>query len=1145
MARSNGLQRSQTKSKINAVSKASLAMLNPAHAMGIETNWLDDEADDHDWRTGGSMESVRELDVAGTALGLSTYDSKYSTYVDTSPTPELAAFAISGHTDSLYGDHDNLFRQAWNAKYDGDTLAEMSSDMQRMSSGSGSFFEDDDIIENSRPSRSLSRQKNAIDKPVQVGNAATSSGSSSLSRFFTFKRSNGKPTNSRSTPVISSPCWDVPASAPPHITTFEGIEHPVPPKASLDAARAECNSVPTTPLDNLVDLPITSSSPSKMNLASRLRSMSRKSSMPSLREVRRMTATPGLQQACSARGAIASVQTALAHDPTMLPSNFPAHARVVRPANRISSVGKGARKSAFDSVISTSSSNQSIVLTAVAETDMVEVMPVQQSRRAPRKKNKCFEAVGAPTVPPLPPIGHLLESRSTETVTLSASSSFDKTQRRRSRSVDAIMQPASNAHALATLPSLVTPEGLFDTSIEKDDEPSPVTSYDDCSMTTSQKQAQRVNLSNRPTVIGISSPKLVTLSPRIGQSESSPRLLHSPSQTSAKALAAPVVVNVMPPTPDLSADGHETFDGHHASPSVRRSVEMSEAYFSYNRVILNAQQIDDNKAESDPAEKEDKVCGLPSIDDVRRHEGTHTHRRTQSTMSDLSDISSSAPSEASSSSLSDDPFGFARSLSMMSMDSNFSSSFGHGADGGANSGSDSEDEGDEAISVAHAKIVCVSPSASFSRPQLVSPRAGALMSPRGFGATAKTTSGFFSPPSSSNSSSSLHSPATGSVRSRKRDSASRFNALQTLSSVQTLASVMTTATSLHGSDQASPINEKRRSASFSDLRAPAEIQDMINSIGTEDDDCDTPRLSHGFFESLQSTRPLNVRKGSAPCGTVSLPKSSLSNAPMHISPERATQVLPTSTPGLSPTPMRPYPRAQNSSSPHLELDLSLPLDLHDIGLGFEVEEDKPRRRNHRASGRGGAGKSTRPKLPVKARSRQSVQSHDMQRSQSLESVGSQPKTPPTSSRLMASAMAKDASMGLGLDLGLEGFSQEPEQVRKLGSPPTFQAMRRTSSDSSSISVVDVLQLTEEEQSLLGKAALRSTQRVKSTTSKVRSDQAIRSAIVSHHDRLGKANLATDIARPGSSASVSSNSSQYTIRPHDQQNVYDDMTGVAM
>lgn len=1129
-----GLQRSTTRSKVNVVSKASLALLNPAYAMGIDSAWT--EEDETAWRSHNNASQPSHGTTAMPTAGLYDHDHTFS------PTPELAAFKMDVASTDAAAD-------AW-----GSAFGVMAPEMQRKTSG-GSVFEDDELGE----------LKEAVGRSTRRIGAATAHGSNgrALSRLFTWKRSN-KATKSPHV-SISSPRWETPSSAPAHVTTFEQAGYALPPAAPMDAAMLGSNSVPSTPLDAFItpspDKPVTPI----------LRNLNRKSSMPSLRGARQVTCSPlTLQQPYSSAPRTRSIywqdgygeeddagQGQQARMPSQTASSsIPAHARIGgRSSSRISSVGKGARKSSYDSIMPSSTSSASIVLTPEAQEQPAP-------RRSPRKKSKRFEPWGAPNVPPLPSLAELQSAHERKATENREEDSFDsaasvRATRRRSKSVDAISRPPA---AFVGLPSLFTPEGLFDTSIEEEQsEPANANralncfvgqsrpyDRDEAEITLAGRQAQRVNLANRPVVIGVSSPKLVNFSPRLVQMSPSPlsplsRQEKRGSGTSSR-LAAPVVVNVMPPTPDLSAQEHAMFDGELASPGVRRSLEMSNVYFDAQRSAMVEKKEDGSEVDVTALDVianslSTSIANLPqtydkqSVSSEPRAEGVgHAARqRTQSTVSDFSDFDSSAASE-SGASATYEPFGFARSLSMMSLSSESETS----DDGNAS------DSSDEVGSVEQARIVSVSSSiSSFSKAQLVSPRAGSLGSPRcpAKGTPKENIASSFSTVSS------LQSPQSGksapqssaSSHSSKRNSA-RFGSMPSLTSGQSLASVMTTSTSIldFGSETHHGMNKrtsKQIGKSGSDLRAPVEIQSILDSMGVsvgDEDDCDTPRLSDGFnapMASIQPTRPLNVRKTT---NETAKEIASPPNRTTQLSPKSAAQT--SSTPGLSPTPMRPYPRAQNSSSPHLELDLSLPLDLHGIGLGFEIDDDKPKRRGKNSK------PNARPKVPTKSRQRHSVQQQAERQSQKLNAADvQQPKTPPVSGRLLASAMEGDSAMGLGLDLGLEGFTQEVERVRNLA-PSQADPKQRCALDADT-SAVDAVRQSKEEHQLLGKASSNS-QRVNAM---LRSSKALRSASSDAPRYLRS--TPTDV-RPSSS---DSNCSTSTVRPsfHQQETPQHGEVGFAL
>lgn len=846
-------------------------MFHPAHAMGIDAgpSWCDEE--EHAWQERAAYHSTKESWPHEDGRGSPVMSAGVVTAQwIMSPTPELEAFTSS---EAGYEPRSDVSE---GASALGITLE--AATMERKASNE-SVFEDDEPVPNKR-------------RPGPTINTAggNMTSNSSLSRFFSWKRTNkGKPA----TTLPPAP-WEVPHSAPPQIETFDLLS--LGPPAAFQGAGGAC-SLPNTPVDGYMVLP-----PSKKAVA-------RKSSMPSLRDIRRATTSPLAKDV-----PLPDVATAVAPfywrsnetpttpvlapcTPTLpsTPSDLAGGGRATpRMASRISSVGRGAaRKSTVD-----------ILMPVVAI-------------KSPKKKKR-FDPWRSPDMPPLP-----LHSSFSQTAvgeeqhSRGAPFTAARQTRRRSRSVGA--PPTLSMFGTPPLPSpvLESEEAVEDVGAEQD-------------------QVRRV----KRGIIGRSSPKLfVRASPMMGTTAMAKGRNRDGPQIDASQAPA-VVVNVMPPTPDLGAEAHETFEGRNASPGVRRS--LNEAQMS--SLVEGHEYL---------SKEHDNVLELDKEDDSFLPYATGqsfgaVHRRSQSTVSDLSDFSTSTVSEDTDGV--DEPFGFTRSLSSTSLSSEESSD------------SDlSEEEGLQSATIMSAS----SAVSSYGRAQLVSPRSCDFACWSSSGSS--TSSGL----ASTSESDSLTSFAN-------RRNSKRFSGLPSLSSGQSLASVMTTSTSIldFGSDSAHVCAFKKSSkgGDFSDLSSPVELQGQM-----DEGDCDTPRLSGGCNATMASvthtTQPLMVRKHSSPA---------------------------TKDAGvLSPISPRPYPRAHNATSPHLELDLSLPLDLHEIGLGFELN-DPPKKRE-------------KPKVPQKSRARNST----------AAGVG-EPKTPPNSNRLLSSVMQDEwrrESFGLGLGLGLDSALQ--------------------------------------------------------------------------------------------------------------------------
>lgn len=270
------------KGKINFVSKASLAMLDPRHAMGIDTGRDWDDADCHTPELHSSFDHTSQRSACRSEDSTNPFH-KWST----SPTPELAAF--TGSMDEYsYGSSSTVG----------------TSEMTRQPSASSSVFEDDrDVPETASRRRFYSRKSTAPsayptddilfsplgskDKASRSAGASvtpsSSSSASSFARFFARKKKDKAPhlsgLASRSTPDLFD---GVPQSAPPTILTFEqsGFQFS-PQRKATDASSLHSSptSLPTSPERQPLRL-IQDWSPSRTS------PLGKKKSMPALRQIR-------------------------------------------------------------------------------------------------------------------------------------------------------------------------------------------------------------------------------------------------------------------------------------------------------------------------------------------------------------------------------------------------------------------------------------------------------------------------------------------------------------------------------------------------------------------------------------------------------------------------------------------------------------------------------------------------------------------------------------------------------------------------------------------------------------------------------------------------------------------------------------------
>ncbi|SOV08949.1 uncharacterized protein UDID_04615 [Ustilago sp. UG-2017a] len=284
------------KGKINFVSKASIAVFDPRHAMGIDTGREWHEADC------SKPESRSSFDHASRRHARNTEDNDRAHNCTTSPTPELEAFATPVDDVYAYGSSD----------------AAHPNEMTRQPSASSSVFEDDrDVPETPTRRRFLPRKSFAPSASTLSNNSsnpscyptddllfsplgtpakssrsagtsvhstsASSSSSLSFARFFARKKKDKAPSlsglASRSAPDLFD---GVPQSAPPTSLTFEqsGFQFSPQRKGSDVANLHESpSSLRTSPVRQPVRL-IHEISPTRFS------PLAKKKSMPALRQIR-------------------------------------------------------------------------------------------------------------------------------------------------------------------------------------------------------------------------------------------------------------------------------------------------------------------------------------------------------------------------------------------------------------------------------------------------------------------------------------------------------------------------------------------------------------------------------------------------------------------------------------------------------------------------------------------------------------------------------------------------------------------------------------------------------------------------------------------------------------------------------------------
>lgn len=1161
MARSSLDRTISKREKVNAVSKASLAMLNPAYAMGIESGltWLEAResdpylADSHDYH-----DATPELEAFADADG----DQTESIFAEL----PIQARTTQGHVHhkSVFDDEDIVAPSP--------TSSTFSASLSSTSAGTA-------CAGNASRNSTVKLRKNP-------GRAGANASSNSLSRFFSWKRAQSGSTSlggikitrhddAALTSSMFATLEAQPRSAPSHIESFEAAQ-------SFANLPNGTSSLPTTPLSATLGLPAlsnassssisstNSSSPpssiSDLDSQTDERSLGRKHSMPSLREVRSKNAchfgnpsfstavnepfywreehfVPGSPSASAAvsqfeerkmprqdpQGNLSNVSSSNSSG-TRSPS-------MKSSISRISSVGKGAiRKSiaplqltdapycASPTIASFVSPQFGGIASVGVKSPKLPKSPKSPRSTGSKSRGKRFYPVNSPEMPSLPlgaaTLAEAVEQGFFGNNKVASAKAYDPKNasvpkemssrqsgayysRRRSRSVGAL-EAESDMRSTRFSSMFGLPEASQELDLEAILAPSSTLSrhpdaihvsniaikeseddiyggleYDQLASGQEKRQreasngggetpklgessesgngddhwdspsalvARRVQLNHGSNIVGTSSPKLVSLSPRLADSiRHSPRTTFSsrlgPSNSplanddslkrdqGASDLLQPqaVLVNVMPPTPDLSAGEEDTFEGETPSPSVLRTARQEEHPDS------------DEDSDSDEDEEPHEEAILPST--ISESKGLF-QREPSSEDRHQKSFSVSATSEASSASslglsfegaMSQDedeyePFGFARSLSSSSLASS----------------ANSEASDSESAEI----MVASSTGATFERATRLggtspsSSAAGDSISSMSPSSNAPSPWGSSTTPSTCSLSSGPSSVSSSNSGTNRR--VSRVG-LSTISSGQSLASVMTTSTSIldfgmdglglatyYGEEALSPLNsDKAAKRKSSDLFSPAEIRGLA-SQAEDEDDCDTPRLSSGtHFESNHATTQLKLA-GIQPTRPLQLRKNQQSgNAEAQSSPAMQPKVLST------PSTYR-IPRGQSASSPHLELDLSLPLDLDDLGLGLGL----PSPRTSASRKLRQQSFTSPPKPPKSAARRRPDHGIQMKRTSSAPEPevsrrsSVEPKTPPrpSATKLQNPPMGSfEAAFGLGLGLALD---VEEDTAKSSSSPPS-------------------------------------------------------------------------------------------------------------
>ncbi|KAK0570244.1 hypothetical protein OC861_000195 [Tilletia horrida] len=666
------------KEKVNVVSKASLAMLNPRLAMGMESSEVFDSPD-----TRGSREWSAALKNSSKPLWNDGDSRSSGSKWAASPTPELEAFTMDDIVLASVASHTEI------AQTQGPWVSEQFTDEPR------NMVADDAISVKSRE-RKLSLK--------------TSNGT--LSRLFSWKKS-GRSTKSiwnELEPVPAIPAsysaseLAMPHSAPPTVTTFDLSGGPLQASKSElwtqnGAYLNESTSVPTSPVRDvpaISDL-VRSSHDSPRQVVNTQRKaqavsqyrLSRMQSLPSIRipgiTLSESDDTPAVPSLDPSKIKPSSSSPRLSSSPgwesTFGKSSEDCSTPVIRPASRyLSSTGRG--------VPSFSPNKFKDVFSPQLRGSVFENSPRSY---ASRRRSRSLGAANAPprlsrfgsppTVfsPASPNLGVFLPDAD------GASPEMDElTKFAAEHSFGALQLNSQPEKPLAaeSRPQLVranstdTSDSLSRSSLEDAD----------AAIMVAECQVRREDLTQRARAVPISSPSLSSA-------------IRSPFQ----AAQSTFVVTVMPPTPDLTAeatprmaDGNNSasFDVNPAwvedheilvdnySPPRRRSPRSPSDGSPSSRIKARRDTVVMNNTYAMPQYTDiEGLCNqvtptmsydyfdasvLQMDDEAGKHDSSEYSRGQRSRRnSDLSDVTEH--SEMSSSSSAGGPFAFAHSLSQSTL----------------------------------------------------------------------------------------------------------------------------------------------------------------------------------------------------------------------------------------------------------------------------------------------------------------------------------------------------------------------------------------------------------------------------------------------------------------------------------------------
>ncbi|KAE8215501.1 hypothetical protein CF327_g1233 [Tilletia walkeri] len=555
--------------KINVVSKASLAMLNPRLAMGMESGDVFDSPD-----TRGSREwsaAMASLKNANKPVWGDEEGRTPSTKWSASPTPELEAFTmedlVMAPSTSAQDTNPNDAPLLW-------VSTQLSDEPQGL--------ESDEIPS---PTRGQERERKLSSK--------RSNGT--LSRLFSWKKGGkgGKMPWNDLEPMPSLPMsysaseLAMPHSAPPTVTTFDLSGGPLQTSQSENwgvatSMYAESASLPCSPVRDVSghDLPAALQTQTRPNASrvqsTRVRSTYRLSRMQSLPSIRIHDITMPTKEEAPAMPTLEKVKLASSVTSPSLTSS-PAWdstfgnllnecgTPTMRPTSRyVSSTGRGVPSfspNKFKDVFSPQLRGSTFVSESDSKAGRRRSRSLGAGNAPPRLS--CFGSpptVFSPASPNmgafLPDVGEVSTPDFAELAAFAAQHPFaslgmnDQIQ---------ICPPSTNRSPLARETSTSTASSSCRSSFEEQDE---------VVIVARTSQARREDLTQRARAVPISSPSLSTAA-------------RSPFSTSQSQF----IVTVMPPTPDLGAESTPRMGGL-AEASV---FEVNPSWMQDQEIVIEGQ----------------------------------------------------------------------------------------------------------------------------------------------------------------------------------------------------------------------------------------------------------------------------------------------------------------------------------------------------------------------------------------------------------------------------------------------------------------------------------------------------------------------------------------------------------------------------